>query len=434
MAIAAVAIVAMVVLWPDVQRGAARQEPLQRQGRQHGRATVTKVDPFKCNSRRRGTGRRSSVKGDCAHVDGHGPRRHANVRARRVPLQGRHHARRRHLGDPNPPAGQDGDLRVPRLPARRAARWRWRRSSRCWWWRSPGGAGCSRMVGIGVTLLARHQVHAAGVPGRRVAAGRGGGRRRRSIMIVVLYLAHGISIRTTSALFGTLVGIAMTAAIGLAATGWSHLSGVGSEDDQRLIATVPDISPVGDRGRHMVIAGLGVLNDVTVTQASAVWEMRALKPAARGAQLFASAMRIGRDHIASSDLHAGVRVCGVGDDDPAAEHGLPARARRASPRPRRSPTEIVRTLVGAIGLVLAVPITTLFAVWLAPRPSDEADPPPETPPRRRPGGAARAIGLISWVPIGTPGCCSSHSAAGRAAAPRGSGSSSGSCRGPAAGS
>ncbi|MFI5427545.1 YibE/F family protein [Aeromicrobium sp. UC242_57] len=115
----------------------------------------------------------------------------------------------------------------------------------------------------------------------------------------------------------------------------------------------------------MVIAGLGVLNDVTVTQASAVWEMRALKPAARGAELFASAMRIGRDHIASSVYTLVFAYAGSAMTilllASAYQRGLADIATT-----EEIGQEIVRTLVGAIGLVLAVPITTLFAVWLAP--------------------------------------------------------------------
>jgi uncharacterized membrane protein len=195
------------------------------------------------------------------------------------------------------------------------------------------------------------------------------------IMIVVLYLAHGISIRTTSALFGTFVGIALTAVIGLWATGWSQLSGIGSEDDQRLIATVPDISLSAIVAGTMVIAGLGVLNDVTVTQASAVWEMRALQPAARGAAVFASAMRIGRDHIASSVYTLVFAYAGSAMTvlllASAYQRGLADIATT-----EEIGQEIVRTLVGAIGLVLAVPVTTLFAVWLAPRRIAEPEPAP----------------------------------------------------------
>ena len=159
--------------------------------------------------------------------------------------------------------------------------------------------GLFALVGIGVTLLALTKFMlpaflAGESPLVVVVVG------STVIMIAVLYLAHGVSIRTTSALFGTLFGIAMTAGMGVLATDWVNLTGVGSEDDQTLIATVPDLDLTGIVAAAMVIAGLGVLNDVTVTQASAVWELRALQPMARGASIFASAMRIGRDHIASS--------------------------------------------------------------------------------------------------------------------------------------
>ena len=159
--------------------------------------------------------------------------------------------------------------------------------------------GLFALVGIGVTLLALTKfmlpAMLAGESPMAVAVVGSTG-----IMIAVLYLAHGISIRTTSALFGTLAGIALTAAVGVLGTGWTSLNGIGSEDDQTLVATVPALDLSGVVAATMVIAGLGVLNDVTVTQASAVWELRALRPAADRLAVFASAMRIGRDHIASS--------------------------------------------------------------------------------------------------------------------------------------
>lgn len=191
-------------------------------------------------------------------------------------------------------------------------------------------------------------------------------------MLAVLYLAHGISIRTTSALFGTLFGIAFTAVIGAATTDWAHLTGIGSEDDHLLLATAPQMSLAGVVAASMVIAGLGVLNDVTVTQASAVWEMRALKPTAGRAELFGSAMRIGRDHIASSVYTLVFAYAGT------AMTTLLLISAYQRPLFEVAVTEgiaqeIVRTLVGAIGLVLAVPITTAIAVWLAPAKSRPAE-------------------------------------------------------------
>lgn len=98
--------------------------------------------------------------------------------------------------------------------------------------------GLFALVGIAVTLLALTKfmlpAFLAGESPILVAVV-----GSTAIMIAVLYLAHGVSIRTTSALFGTLFGIAMTAGMGVLATGWTHLTGVGSEDDQMLIATAP---------------------------------------------------------------------------------------------------------------------------------------------------------------------------------------------------
>lgn len=368
MTIAAVAVVAMILLWPDADQVPKDQNPYGAQGVTTVDATVTKVVPFGCNSGGEGPDGTIEVTGDCARVtadvpDGTGTfeldasRYKAGIEKgddiRLVRIQ---------------PTGQEASYEfldfqrgVP-LVALAAifavlvvaiARWR----------------GLFALVGIGVTLLAVTKfmlpAFLAGESPLAVAVV-----GSTVIMIVVLYLAHGISIRTTSALFGTLVGIAMTALIGVAATGWAQLSGVGSEDDQRLIATVPDISLSAIVAGTMVIAGLGVLNDVTVTQASAVWEMRALKPAARGAELFTSAMRIGRDHIASSVYTLVFAYAGSAMTilllATAYQRGLADLATT-----EEIGQEIVRTLVGAIGLVLAVPITTLFAVWLAPPRTDE---------------------------------------------------------------
>jgi uncharacterized membrane protein len=117
---------------------------------------------------------------------------------------------------------------------------------------------------------------------------------------------------------------------------------------------------------------------VTVTQASAVWEMRALQPLARGATIFASAMRIGRDHIASSIYTLVFAYAGSAMTIllliTAYQRSLTEMATT-----EQIADEIVRALVGAIGLVLAVPVTTLIAVWLAPRPSDETETPIENP-------------------------------------------------------
>ncbi|GAB2887672.1 YibE/F family protein [Nocardioides pacificus] len=181
-----------------------------------------------------------------------------------------------------------------------------------------------------------------------------------AIMFVVLYLAHGISLRTSTALAGTLLGVLVTALIGWWAVGATRLSGVSDETAMALVSQAPDINFQGLLTAAVIIAGLGVLNDVTITQSSAVWELRSAAPEMSRASLFASGMRIGRDHIGSTIYtivfaYAGsalalLLLLSLYDrplghvllDDPIVE-------------------EIVRTLASGIGLVLAVPITTAIA-------------------------------------------------------------------------
>ncbi len=228
--------------------------------------------------------------------------------------------------------------------------------------------GVFALIGIGITMLVllRFVLPAllAGKPAIAVAVA-----GSTVIMLAVLYLAHGVSIRTTSALFGTLFGIAFTAVVGAFATDWAHLTGIGSEDDHLLVATAPAMSLAGVVAASMVIAGLGVLNDVTVTQASAVWELRGVQPAAGRTALFRSAMRIGRDHIASSVYTLVFAYAGTAMTVLLLISAYQRSILEVATTEQIS-QEIVRTLVGAIGLVLAVPITTAIAVWLAPAPED----------------------------------------------------------------
>jgi uncharacterized membrane protein len=365
LAIAALAIVAMVVLWPETAKVPRDVNPYGGQGVTTIGAKVTGVDPFDCNSGGQGPDGIPQVSGDCAHItatikDGTATFDLDAARVKAGISPGDDIKILRIAPEGQAVSYEFLDFRrglpVTALAAIFAvlvvavARWR----------------GLFALVGIGVTLLALTKfILPAFLAGEDPLAVAVVG--STAIMIVVLYLAHGVSIRTTAALFGTLVGIALTAAIGFGATAWTSLSGVGSEDDQVLIATVPGIHLSGVVAATMVIAGLGVLNDVTVTQASAVWEMRAMQPAARGASLFASAMRIGRDHIASSVYTLVFAYAGSAMTIllliTAYHQGLAQMATT-----EEIGTEIVRTLVGAIGLVLAVPITTVFAVWLAPRP------------------------------------------------------------------
>ncbi|MCH1883376.1 YibE/F family protein [Agrococcus sp. ARC_14] len=187
------------------------------------------------------------------------------------------------------------------------------------------------------------------------------------VMCIVLYVAHGFSTRTTTALLGTLIGLVLTGAIAWVATSTTRIMGTSSEESLILFQQVGlDLSDVFLCG--LVLAGMGVLNDVTITQASAVWELREAAPGATRRDLFGRAMRIGRDHIASTVYTIAFAYVG------AALPMLMVLWMMDGPTDVLLTTgevveEIVRTLVGSIGLVLAIPLTTAIAALIVPGPA-----------------------------------------------------------------
>jgi uncharacterized membrane protein len=84
-----------------------------------------------------------------------------------------------------------------------------------------------------------------------------------AIMFVVLYVAHGLSLRTTTALPGTFAGLALTALIGGVAVRSAHLTGISSDDTSLLARADGQIDPRGLLTCGIILAGLGVLNDLT---------------------------------------------------------------------------------------------------------------------------------------------------------------------------
>lgn len=182
-----------------------------------------------------------------------------------------------------------------------------------------------------------------------------------AIMMGVLYFAHGFSARTSTALLGTIFGLSITALLAAWATDAANLTGVGSHDAAALVNMSDKISISGIILCGLIISGLGVLNDVTITQSSAVWELYELAPGTSARTLFTSAMRIGRDHIASTVYTIAFAYAGAAlpiliivmlYDRPLVDALTSAELSE----------EVIRTLVGSIGLVLAIPVTTLIAV------------------------------------------------------------------------
>ncbi|WP_062466671.1 YibE/F family protein [Demequina maris] len=195
-------------------------------------------------------------------------------------------------------------------------------------------------------------------------------------LFVLLYVAHGPNARTTTAYLGTIAGLLFTAVIGTWAVTAAKIPGVPSEAEINLAFLDGRLSLQGLALCGLMIAGLGVLNDVTITQASAVWELGKARPDLGPWQLFTRGMTIGRDHIASTVYT--IAFAYVGASLPLimliAVYDNPVSTAITS---SEIAGEVVRTLVGSIGLVLAVPLTTAIGALIVgiggEAEADEAD-------------------------------------------------------------
>lgn len=212
------------------------------------------------------------------------------------------------------------------------------------------------------------------------------------ILYVVLYTTHGFSVRTSVALAGTLAGVAVTALIGTFAIGASRLSGLGSESGQTLSSLDAALDLQTLLVAAVIIAGLGALNDVTITQASAVWELRAAGPDTSRWDVFRGAMRIGRDHVASTIYTIVFAYVGSALTLLLVIQ-LYDRTFLSLLTTEQMAGEIVATMAAGIGVVLAMPITTIIGALTVPGPAGrpeemEYDAPrrPMVPPRPQPPG------------------------------------------------
>ncbi len=119
-----------------------------------------------------------------------------------------------------------------------------------------------------------------------------------AILYAVIYLAHGVSLRTSAALLGTLASLLLAAVLSWAAIELAHLTGLSQDQNNEVAAYLGNVSITGLLLAGFIIGSLGVLNDVTVTQASTAFELA--EHGASRAAVFLGAMRVGRDHIAST--------------------------------------------------------------------------------------------------------------------------------------
>ncbi|WEH34514.1 YibE/F family protein [Streptomyces sp. AM 4-1-1] len=181
-----------------------------------------------------------------------------------------------------------------------------------------------------------------------------------AIMLIALYMCHGVTARTSVAVLGTLISLLLIGLLGSLFIGWAHLSGNTDDNTGLIHGLYPGIDMSGLLLAGVIIGSLGVLDDVTVTQTSAVWELHQANPAMGARKLYRAAIRIGRDHIASVVNTLVLAYAGAALPllllFSIAESGVGTVANS-----ELVAEEIVRTLVGSIGLVASVPVTTVLA-------------------------------------------------------------------------
>ena len=182
-----------------------------------------------------------------------------------------------------------------------------------------------------------------------------------AIAFLALYVAHGFTALTTVALLGTLGALALTVVLSAVFTAFAELSGFSSEEAATLGILAESVDIRGLVLAGIVIGALGALDDMTVTQASVVAELRAANPDLPRRELYSASIRIGRDHVASTVNTLALAYAGA---------ALPllllfvlsGQSLGAVANSEVVATEIVRTLVGSVGLVASVPLTTWLAV------------------------------------------------------------------------
>jgi uncharacterized membrane protein len=189
-----------------------------------------------------------------------------------------------------------------------------------------------------------------------------------AVMLVTMPLSYGLGAKMMAAYLGTAASLLLAAGLAAGFAHLAHLSGVSSDESVYLGAT-SHLSLQGLLIAGMVIGALGVLVDLTVSQASTVIALRRANPTLGFRALYSGALEVGHDHIAATVntlvfAYAGASlpvllIFAIGGTSFTDAINGEAVAE-----------EVVAALVGSIGLIASMPITTALAALLAPRMSD----------------------------------------------------------------
>jgi uncharacterized membrane protein len=193
------------------------------------------------------------------------------------------------------------------------------------------------------------------------------------IMTLVLYVSHGVNALSSVALIGTLLSLTLTAGLGYVSIELARFTGLSDDSNRVLHQLLPGVEFEGLLLAGLVIGALGVLDDVTVTQAAAVWELTTADREATPSGVFAGAMRIGRAHVAATVNTLVLAYTGAALPLLLTYSAVEANLVEVGLTDGVA-TELVRGMVGSLGIIAAVPITTAVAVAVASAIARDASP------------------------------------------------------------
>jgi uncharacterized membrane protein len=185
-----------------------------------------------------------------------------------------------------------------------------------------------------------------------------------AVMFATIPLAHGLGAKGIAAMLGTAASLGLTALLASIATDAVHLTGISSDETTYLRAIAGTISLQGLLLAGMIIGALGVLDDLTVSQASTVMALRRANPALRAGKLIRAALDVGHDHIAAT-VNTLVLAYAGASLPVLLIFSIGGTSFRDAINTEAVAEQVVAMIVGSIGLIAAVPITTALAALIA---------------------------------------------------------------------
>lgn len=183
------------------------------------------------------------------------------------------------------------------------------------------------------------------------------------MLTTAVYLSHGFNRKSSIALLGTISALLISAILAVLYTEFVKLTGYSSDDATFLAQSIDkEINIRGILLASLILGSIGVLDDVTVGQASIVFELHKANPSLSAKELFARAMNVGKDHIASM-VNTLVLAYTAASLPLVMLFVAYSASLEEIINTELISEEIVRTLVGSIGLVLSLPITTFLACY-----------------------------------------------------------------------